>query len=505
MLRTPEFLSETVDARWMAVVRIAYGVVGMAFIGGALWLRNLLWSLDSPERMAGMLTLSVAWICLLLISLGFGGVIVRFVHFVILLRLRSLLPSVHLDFLLYQIIGFFLIFADANATWSLDRVVFRRNEQRSHVSAWPLFLLANVIGIWLFNAGTAKLLDPVWMSGEGVKCSLSQPWAFWTPARGILKMTGLMQIANWVVIVADVIWLPLFWLRKTRPVAVVLAFGFFSSLMFPLHINPVGEFGLVACLACVALLDIRESEERIGNVAKVVACLTLGLATLMMFEVYWPRVRHAVDGHLYPEAESPWGVEYSDGYEKTWGTFLSATWPMRTAMQVNRLTMHIWPTRLFCVANTFGRYGVRTVVELDDGTILEPTPIFHEDLTQARYLRWTRFAHGPILGCSRAAHRLALEPELPPEHVKWFHQLRDFVLAELSEDERSRVRHVEVLMRPILVIHDSADETELSPDFGWNVAYRYDSHGRSDEFTRLEPFPAPPFHSDEWRLVLSPH
>ena len=141
-------------------------------------------------------------------------------------------------FYLVCLIGFILIFLPANRAFSVDALL-RPKIRSDVVEAWTLWLLRAQVGIAYFFGGIAKL-NSDWVSG-------GEPMRIWLSPFTKLPLFGPIVQNEWVVysfvyggLLLDLLIVPLFLWRRTRPIAFVAAivFNLMNAVMFSIGIFP---------------------------------------------------------------------------------------------------------------------------------------------------------------------------------------------------------------------------------------------------------------------------
>jgi hypothetical protein len=192
---------------------------------------------------------ALAMCSLVLLLIGWGGRAVAIIQFLAVVSfLTRNFPTVSVNEQLYLILSFWTCFLPIDR-----RLAVERNECKAPPAAWPLHLLAINIGVYIFSAGLFKLDDPRWISGTFLQL-LIQSQQF-SPAQfaNLATLAVPLKMVNYGIMAFELLWLPLFYLPKTRTISLALLFSFFFGLIVPIRLDWIGEMGLCYVLALASM------------------------------------------------------------------------------------------------------------------------------------------------------------------------------------------------------------------------------------------------------------
>jgi hypothetical protein len=549
--QTPNHLrrlvTEDADPRILAVFRIAYALVGLVLASQMLRESDFLWLRNDPRHFTGTGILAGAIGVLIALCAGFGGRALRILHFAIFSYLVAILPITCIDYSLYLIAAFWGCLLDLNVAWSLDKVLASRllRYPRMFVPplrarAWPVFLLGCNLGLLIFSAGVMKHLDPQWRSGDGFYFTFLLPWIKPVWLAPLLGHHRLFQIVNFSVMAIEYSILPLFLWRPTRPLSVLLTAVFFSGLIFPLRIDPIGYVGISHCLCLAALaknaLASNQSAAAHNDVAGnpraaaliVVAALTFlaGVFGSLHYHEFRNRLTNVGGDRLYVRyplkivpvlrGSNPLTIEQPPS-PASMTPIIDRRGILRRAIdavdglatRVNSFSTRLQVNHVFGIADSRGNYLYRVVLTLEDGSVREPFRAFLEDMRAGPYtsgILVPRFIQGSMYDLSFAVDEITFGRRAPNVlYRSLMERLIQFSESRLLESERKRVVAAAVLVRPILMPDQFAGNVEPWKASDWTDLYRWDAVSDRGGFrSNLTPYPLTYPLRDGWRLTIAP-
>jgi hypothetical protein len=435
------------DPRLLGVARMCFAFLGFCYLVGVREFSPFLWQLSQPSA---ALAFWAASLCLLFV--GLGGALTAVVHFIAVLWIGECIgPRVGFDFFHYRAIAFWLCFAHSTAGLSLDAI---RNKPQS-VPSWPLYMLGMNLGLWLLSGGVLKACDPLWTQGTGFYFAFLMPWTH-DPCLGfLLDWSWLMLGANWCVMIAELLWLPLFVMPATRWVAIILAVCFYASLIFIMRLSLIGECGLVACLALASMTDWPRGEQAprhrltpTAGATFLVSCALVGLCFLHAHSVW-------ATGRPFPSTLA------------------------HALTIVNSHTVSFFPNYVFTAENTLHRHAYRVVFTLDDGAAAEPALGFREDLSPAGYFeqRLLRPLILPSEAVGLACERFGREGAFSAFDQQTFQSIHDQAFSLLSKDARTKSRGAKLMTKPMLPPDSYQGSVKPWQAVPWRTIVEWDDRG----------------------------
>jgi hypothetical protein len=536
-----EFADRPADPLTAGVARILFAASGIWYAATLTGYIELNWYSQSPAVRTCILYGHWFWIgTLVLLLLGIGGRLVAFLQLaiaVLIFNADDLGSTVSSD--LYLIGSFWLSFTrlDGRLRLPLPRWIERRfpapSEADALPKAWPLVLLGINDGVLLLTSGISKFFDPFWIRGIGFYETFALPWIKDPAATVLLKSESLMMVMNYGGIAVEILFLPLFFLKRTRAAACIIFVSFFAMLTWPIRIDFIGPVGMIHGIALAAAvpslarrlnrltrsiglrpLHRKSPDELIVEDDPVRARLrrTMARAVVGLFVVYvgfWSlystvlvrfnpwftypltqakTVAQMLPGERPPEITGP--SSWIEPYRRQLLYFFedhvagnSAFVPLDLA---NRLTTRMGPKVLFCATHFIGIYEYRVTLTLADGRQLEPVQVFNDDKTAGPYTAGA--------GCPRCLQRLMYDvtsicqdrlnnPKASPdqEHPT-LDRLIHFSISKLPPAEQDQVTRADVLVSPIVV--PLAFEGDSRPWLGypWTRLYERDTKKSTARF-----------------------
>jgi hypothetical protein len=474
------------------------------------------------------------WIgTLVLLLCGWGGRLVAFLHLAIAVAIFNaddLGSTVSSD--LYLVGSFWLSFTrlDGRLRLRLPRPVerllrFDTSAGQALPKAWPLVLLGFNDGVLLLTSGISKFFDPFWIRGIGFYETFALPWIKDPAAAGLLNSQFLMMALNYGGMALEILFLPLFFLKRTRPIACGMLIAFFMLLTYPLRIDFIGPLGIVHGIALVAATPtlarwLNKLARRLGlgvrrradfdewitddDPVRERARRKLGYCAVFGFVVYvafWGTYSTALvrfnPWFDYPLTRAKSVAEMQPG-ERLPEVTGPSSWlePIRRRLLyfcedhvtgtnafvpvdlVNRLATRMGPKVLFCATHFIGIYEYRVTVTLADGRELEPVRVFNPDKTAGPY--------SESVGCPRCLQRLMYDvtsicqdrlanPKASPDQeCATLERLVHFSLTKLPPQERDQAVRADVLVSPIVVPLAFEGDSRPWLDYRWTRLYERD-------------------------------
>jgi hypothetical protein len=539
------------DPYFLALFRITYALVGILVALRTYEQAGYLWHPGSAAYKLGVYFLLPAIIALLLcVLVGFGGRVAIALHFVALACLNFSFPIVgYLDFRFNQAGAFWLLFMRVNRVWSLDALLFRERVSREPApSAWPVHFMGVSLGLWFLNAGFLKIVDPLWREGLGFYYVMLLPWIKPASLNFILDHPFVLTLFNYLAIIFETTFLILYLFRWTRPIAILLGTFFFINLIYPLRIDPIGQFGLTWLVALLSVthvpsklrpalsrflprwpkLDAPASEtpgrrlrlRKYFIVATALYILYLSAVFHVRVMPYYLFKQGTLTFVDYPYALLEGPAEAARREPKL---VRGMKWALdslyrpldklnRPLLFLNQYTTSMQFNGLFGVDHVLGIYLYRVELEMDDGSRVEPVPVFREDMTAGPYsdgVFTPRYLQGVMYDITGICHRLAMKPgyTLTAGEVDVLKRVINSGLYPLDEARARHVRRVVLKVRPIIVPDDYEGDVHTWERQGWTDFYVYEpSTGeyKIENVPEKYPLHMPLKHFSNAWLVLSP-
>ncbi len=275
------FFTEPVDARPLALFRIAFALVNLAsayllypnidaFFGNSSVVTYELVSANNPQSWFSLfyhfgyrggqahaifLLYVLAGVFLLV---GFLGRLASITLWIAILSLHLRNPYViHGGDLLIRMMAFFLMFAPSSACWSIDallrrwwrgvRQVDNQQDKSLRIPACGFRMLQLQLCIVYFTTAYSKALGEYWMSGEVVYVvtQLTQFQHF--PLPDLLLTSWGSKLLTWLTLAIEFLFPFLIWFSDTRRFiwwsALLLHLGMEYALMIPMF-----QWTMIACL-----------------------------------------------------------------------------------------------------------------------------------------------------------------------------------------------------------------------------------------------------------------
>jgi len=260
--------SEDIPPHSYALLRIAFGVLGLASLAG-LTPVDQFWSLDGlsplPSNptgprawlMAHGWALPVGWAFFLAMLVTFTAMTVGFRSNLAVLGgfiglvvqshwNRYPLSSAHQVMI---VLMFCLAWADTGRVWSLDARFARSSNPDPRVAAWPLMLMRCQVALIYASTALFKLAFPVWRDGSAVHWAVSLNTFHRFPWPLPVEVTPLLALATWGTVMFELLF-PLFVLfRRTRGPILLLGVGLHLGLALTLELGPFSANMLASYIA----------------------------------------------------------------------------------------------------------------------------------------------------------------------------------------------------------------------------------------------------------------
>jgi hypothetical protein len=536
-----EFADRPADPLTAGVARILFAASGIWYAATLTGYIELNWYSQSPAVRTEILYGHWFWIgTLVLLLLGIGGRLVAFLQLaiaVVIFNADDLGSTVSSD--LYLIGSFWLSFTrlDGRLRLPLPHWIERRfpapSEADALPKAWPLVLLGINDGVLLLTSGISKFFDPFWIRGIGFYETFALPWIKDPAATVLLKSEYLMMALNYGGIAVEILFLPLFFLRRTRAVACMIFMSFFVLLTWPIRIDFIGLVGMIHGIALAAAVPalarrfnrvarsiglrpfrraaaeeliaeddpVRDRSRRTLARAVVGVCVVyvgfwgLYATTLVRFNPWFTYpLTHAKTlaelqpGERPPEITGPssWIEPFRRRLLYLFEDHVTGSSAFIPLDLVNRLTTRMSPKVLFCATHFIGIYEYRVTLTLADGRQVEPVPVFNADKTAGPYSAGA--------GCPRCLQRLMYDvtsicqdrlndPKASPnqEHPT-LERLIHFSISKLPSAEQDQVTRADVLVSPVVVPLAFEGDSRPWLDYPWTRLYERDTGKSTSRF-----------------------
>ncbi len=539
-----EFADRPADPLTAGVARILFAAVGIWYAATLTGYIELNWYSQSIATRTYILYGHWFWIgTLALMLLGIGGRLVVFLQLAIAIAVFNaddLGSTVSSD--LYLIGSFWLAFTrlDGRLRLPLPRWIERRFPAPSEVDAlpkaWPLVLLGINDGVLLLTSGISKFFDPFWIRGIGFYETFALPWIKDPAATVLLKSESLMMALNYGGIAVEILFLPLFFLKRTRALACVIFISFFMMLTWPIRIDFIGPVGIIHGIALAAAVPslarrmnrltraiglrplrrasadelivapdpVRDRSRRTLARGVVLAFVlyvgfwSLYSTTLVRFNPWftYPLTRAKTVAQLQPGERPPevtgpssWLEPYRRRLLYAFEDHVTGTSAFVPLDLVNRLTTRMGPKVLFCATHFIGIYEYRVTLTLADGRQVEPVQVFNEDKTAGPYTA--------AAGCPRCLQRLMYDvtsicqdrlndPKASPnqEHPT-LDRLIHFSISKLPTADQSQVTKADVLVSPVVVPLAYEGDSRPWLRYPWTRLYERDPQKSTAHFCEM--------------------
>ena len=178
-------------------------------------------------------------VCSFFIALGLFYRVATVLFFLIFTYLELIDATNYLNhYYFVSLISFLLIFLSAGKSYSLDNLIFKRNNKLS-VRAWEINLIKLQLGLLYFFAGLAKL-NASWLLE-------AQPMTIWLSAKtdtpiigNLFKYSVTPYLFSWAGAIFDLSIFFFLIIRKTRTLAyvAVVCFHLLTWFLFPIGMFP---------------------------------------------------------------------------------------------------------------------------------------------------------------------------------------------------------------------------------------------------------------------------
>jgi hypothetical protein len=503
------YLAVEANAYVLALFRILYAIVSLIIAIQITQYMQIHFAGATAEKLPVYALFYTLWIAsLILILLGYGGRVAAVVNLI----LTPLLLDETVDKDMLMIGAMLLVFIEPTKIFTLQmhdrRSTFLLHDPRgkSKVPGWPLVLAGLAVGALFLFAGISKTNDPLWRSGWGLYYSFLQPWIKWPAISFLANSREIMLALNMVALVSELAVLPLFVVRKTRDLAILLTFSIFGFFTFILRIDPIGPAGLLISLALFSISSFANG--RMGKVAqtkrvskfslsKPEARLALLFLILLMinigFSFFEDKGKLAYPVVIYPFTNKAcdYARYLSESTEPQNTTVVPQTSPavesfLDFAKRSFRFARYLYAKYKpvswyspFNLQHIFGRYEYRIQFVTDEGEVIEPIEIFYPDLTNgprsAGILR-PRILQNRMWAIGIMANRLALYEGYSPNEGEqaMIKALINFSANSVSEDERDHLKEAVILVAPIVLPNEFSGNVALWGSDNWFPLVKYD-------------------------------
>lgn len=247
--------TKKVDAKGLAIFRIAFSLVLLADVIQLMYFRNLIFD-KVPFLVPGeieMWPILTFWmIALLFIIFGLFTRIATIINYLIAVSVLGTISSYeyHMDFI-YLTICFIIMFIPLSRVMSLDRLIlklkysntrFRYNPpQTVSVLAYLVPVLVG-IGFVYFDSVCFKYMTTLWQKGLGLWLPSSVPQSIFMDVTPILNLKYPVIILGYFTLLFETIFIFIFWRKSWRVPALIIGLGLHLGILicFPIPFFALG-------------------------------------------------------------------------------------------------------------------------------------------------------------------------------------------------------------------------------------------------------------------------
>ena len=276
MTRAERFWFEDVPPHIFALLRVAFGVLGLIEVLGP-WPPSMFWPLDGIVPLpGGGFGVRAA---LLGSSLGAAGgyglmafLTACFTAMAVGVKSNVAVPAAFLGSLLHVhwnklplssahqvliVVVFCLLWADTGAVWSVDAWLQARARGRARLEAsapaaqpiWPLRLVQCQVALIYASSGLWKLFGPVWRDGSGVYYALSNNMFHRVPIAVPVEVSSLVALATYGTLLLELTFPLLLLTKPTRRIALAAGVILHLGLWLTLELGLFSWFMIASYLA----------------------------------------------------------------------------------------------------------------------------------------------------------------------------------------------------------------------------------------------------------------
>lgn len=257
-------LGNKVDAIGLSVFRIFYALVLFCEITHAFIYRNIIYD-RVPFVSTGEISFSFIYsfyvAVLALLALGLFTRLATILNYIFGVIVFSSASSFEYHvFYTYIGVNFFLMFMPIARVFSIDSLIQKVkytqigkvfDPDRKVLEINYLILVYVGIALVYFDSMFYKISSPMWQNGLGVWLPSSLPMVAWSDTSALLNQKGLVVFLGYFVMVFEIAFLFLLWLRKCRPILMVIGILFHIGILVS---YPIPWFALTYIVIYLLLL-----------------------------------------------------------------------------------------------------------------------------------------------------------------------------------------------------------------------------------------------------------
>ncbi len=503
----------------MAAYRLGFGVMALWYALATRPYVSLIWHLEG-DGSSFVYVGYWAWvISIILLVAGRWGVATRLLHLCLATWFLDMNPAPRsVQEYIYLYSAFWLLFIPIERVPL--RVLFAKNESPktyAPVPAWGFWMLGLQFGLYLFSAGLAKVLDPLWLHGQGFYYVLSLPWIKPASLNFLLDQGWLLGILNYVALAFELLYLPMYLFRRTRKIAIVGLIPFFFLLIFPLRLDFIGELGLALTIGVAAGTWIAPSPaqrpefSRLRKMRRWSMGICLALMTYLFAFVLlkYPWQYPLTSSHLGVVDSSSSTTPVHSPRQESKRNRASRNLLLRVPLflhykiihPINMLTFRIRFASLFSASHILGICEYRVIVQLSDGKQVEPVRPFRGDMTAGpdSFGPVPRWVQARMYAVTYLYHRVSRSEEwLPGDEVPRARITEDvygIVRFAMQSVDSGKPESAVLWVRPIRLPRQPEGDVRLWEEGAqptrWRPLFRFHTSGK----IILEEVP-PPFDVD---------
>lgn len=254
-----QLYDKQIDARGLAIFRIAFSLVLLAEVIQLYYFRHLIFD-KIPYLVPGeieMWPVLLFWmVALIFVILGLFTRIAAIVNYILTVVVIGTISSFEYHmFYSYLIISFLFMFLPLSKTFSLDRLILKLKysntrfkyspPQTVSVLAYYIPILAG-IGFVYFDSLFFKYTSHLWLNGLGMWLPSSMPQAVLFNVSFLLNVKFLVIALGYITLVFETIFLFIFWRKKWRLPILIIGIGLHIGILicFPIPLFALGVIAL---------------------------------------------------------------------------------------------------------------------------------------------------------------------------------------------------------------------------------------------------------------------
>lgn len=256
-----------VHAVGLAIFRIFYSFMLLCEVGQVFYFRNLIFD-DVPFLEPGELDFSAPLVCwmIVLVCMLFGLYTrqLAILNYLFSLIFFSTIGTYEYHmFYVYIGLNFILMFMDVSQVLSIDRIRFSLKYSNTRFRYVPtvyapvlnyyILVLVGIAFIY-FDSIFYKTMANLWTRGLGVWLPSSIPQAVYFNHISLLNQKELMLFLGYLTLVFEILFIFLFWFRRTRLIVAVIGIGlhFGILLVYPIPWFALGFIAIYMLLVPIA-------------------------------------------------------------------------------------------------------------------------------------------------------------------------------------------------------------------------------------------------------------